>query len=527
MGQAERSRWILSSSRITIRDAKSSSANNRLDSSVNVPTCALETCCAGPATTNSKGIEQEHLERPENLDISSAFLKPLDSETTYMHTFVCDERISFDGFRPRQSELRSSALESKQSVLRQLDPCIKCLEGSTSAKFCVRGVRAWCSSVVFERSARISIMSLTSNGTSLSEVVEQQTTHSISLRFLTLNIHILNITTRYERARTQVPSIDRNDVRHGFCMQSGHTCGPGYEKLTSVDQCPSPPDTRLDTETLAGPNYSGWIVLYRGNDVYYVYFVCEDALMPHSYTSRKCHERLCCVRRRRNINRRSRFTITEDMVTRVLGERENKREVDGSHYLSLLKQNADQDRDREIPKIFAKYLEQYEYARKKNQECRPIVRIDPFMRKKGSSTDETAWHDFFSKHGLPSQEKTSTCIGHTGDSELIGHATGRCFWIKLNGLWGDKIAFDDAESTEVRAVAIGLPPDADTSTPEKLKQLKKTQIENLDKVTVAVIEQIRKEHPDGVGGEINLKVRGLFVMKDVGLIANRAIESDR
>ena len=285
-------------------------------------------------------------------------------------------------------------------------------------------------------------------------------------------------------------------------MQSGKTCGPGYEKLTSVDECPSPPDTRLDTETLAGPNYSGWIVLHRGNDVYYVYFVCEDALMPHSYTTADSVMNGCVVfDDTRNINRRSRYTITEEMVTRVRGERENKRGVDGSHYLSLLKQNPDQNRDREIPKIFAKYLEQYEYARKKNQECRPIVRIDPFMRKKGSSTDETAWHDFFSKHGLPSQEKkSSTCIGHTGDSELIGHATGRCFWIKLNGLWGDKISFDDAESTEVRAVAIGLPPDADTSTPEKLKQLKKTQIENLDKVTVAVIEQIRKEHPDGVGG---------------------------
>ena len=141
---------------ITIRDAKSSSANNRLDSSVNVPTCALETCCAGPATTNSKGIEQEHLERPENLDISSAFLKPLDSETTYMHTFVCDERISFDGFRPRQSELRSSALESKQSVLRQLDPCIKCLSDQPSAKFCVRGVRAWCSSAKRENFNNVS-----------------------------------------------------------------------------------------------------------------------------------------------------------------------------------------------------------------------------------------------------------------------------------------------------------------------------------------------------------------------------------
>jgi hypothetical protein len=53
----------------------------------------------------------------------------------------------------------------------------------------VRGVRA--------RSARISIIPLTSNGTSLSEVLEKQLTF-ISFSFLTLNITTVNISTRIQ-----------------------------------------------------------------------------------------------------------------------------------------------------------------------------------------------------------------------------------------------------------------------------------------------------------------------------------------
>lgn len=181
---------------ITIRDARNSAQRSSKTS-----TCNVETCCAGPVTTNPKAIEQATLLRPENLDISTAFLKQDDSEKEYMRTYVCDERISFDGFRERYSSLRATALENKQSVLRRLDPCIKCFDESNKNKFCV-------------------------------------------------------------------PTIDGNP-RHGFCAQSGKTCGPGYDKIKTEDECPSQ-QTRLDTQTIAGPNYSGWIVLHKASEVYYV-----------------------------------------------------------------------------------------------------------------------------------------------------------------------------------------------------------------------------------------------------------------
>ena len=148
---------------ITVRDARASHMD------INQPTCKIETCCAGPATTSPKAKEHEELMRPQHLDISTAFLKNEHDNDQYMRTYICDERISFDGFRERKSKFRVKAQQDKQSLLRRLDPCIKCLDDGGS-KFCI-------------------------------------------------------------------PSLDGNS-HHGFCMKGTTTCGLGYQKVKTVNECP-------------------------------------------------------------------------------------------------------------------------------------------------------------------------------------------------------------------------------------------------------------------------------------------------
>lgn len=286
-------------------------------------------------------------------------------------------------------------------------------------------------------------------------------------------------------------------------MKGTTTCGLGYQKVKTVNECP-PVQTKLDMQSKSGPNYSGWIALTKGNDAYFVYFVCEDAFMPHSYLNGESIQNGCILfDDTRNIHRRSRFTVTESMLERLLQGRVNEEEVDGSHYLTLIKQNPDQSRDRQIPKMLSKYLEQRDFRMASNKECRPIVRIDPYHRKSNSPTDERVWREFFKTNGvseMASQDSTTTiCVGHSGESELKGHATGRCFWITLNGA-GNMLSFDDKEATEVRAVAVGLPPDSNPVNAEETEASRRKQLNHLNEITLAVIKHIRKEHLDGVGG---------------------------